>query len=254
MEGRVEPRDPLRGQRAPERSQGGSGERRCDRHRTGTEARPPPRPDGREDCTRAGDRARSCVGKGNDRTLIWFDVIRRYLVYRGYDVSYVMNYTDVDDKIIERAKLERLSTDAISAKYSAAFEQDMRSLGARSPDIIGRATDHIEDMVKAVEGLVEKGAAYAVDGDVFFAVDRFDGYGKLSGRSLDDMRAGERIEPHPDKRHPLDFAQAEALKAGAASAREWLHAGMMRDKEAEKMSKSIGDGAIAHDVLERYAP
>src|SRR5918992_3394698 len=100
---------------------------------------------------------------GNARTLIWFDVIRRYLVYRGFDVNYVMNYTDVDDKIIERAKLERLSTDAISAKYSAAFEQDMTKLGARSADIIGHATDHIEDMVKAIEGLVEKGVAYAVD-------------------------------------------------------------------------------------------
>src|ERR671918_2995887 len=151
---------------------------------------------------------------GNARTLVWFDVIRRYLVYRGYDVNYVMNYTDVDDKLIERAKLERLSTDAISAKYSAAFEQDMTKLGARSADIICRATDHIEDMVKAIEGLVEKGVAYAVDGDVFFAVDRFDGYGKLSGRSLDDMRAGERIEPHADKRNPLDFALWKSAKEG----------------------------------------
>jgi cysteinyl-tRNA synthetase len=248
---------------------------------------------------------------GNARTVVWFDAIRRYLVYRGYDVNYVMNYTDVDDKLIERAKLEKLSTNAISAKYSDAFEQDMRNLGARGPDIICRATDHIEDMVKAIEGLVEKGAAYAVDGDVFFAVNRFDGYGKLSGRSLDDMRARERIEPHPDKRHPLDFAlwkaakegepawespwglgrpgwhiecsvmstkclgmdfdihgggsdlifphheneiaQAETLEEGSTFVRYWLHAGMVQDRESEKMSKSLGNVALAHDVLERYA-
>jgi cysteinyl-tRNA synthetase len=254
----------------------------------------------------------SYIHIGNARTFIWFDVIRWYLAYRGYDVTYVMNYTDVDDKLIERAKLERLSTDAISAKYSDAFEQDMRRLGARTPDIICRATDHIEDMVKAIEGLVEKGAAYSVDGDVFFAVDQYDGYGKLSGRSLDDMRAGERIEPHPDKRHPLDFAlwktakegepswespwglgrpgwhiecsvmstkylgmgfeihgggsdlifphheneiaQAEALEEGSTFVRHWLHAGMVQDRESEKMSKSVGNVALAHDLLERYAP
>jgi cysteinyl-tRNA synthetase len=248
---------------------------------------------------------------GNARTFIWFDVIRWYLIYRGYDVDYVMNYTDVDDKLIERARLEKLSTDAISAKYSDAFEQDMKKLGARSPDIICRATDHIEEMVKAIEGLVEKGAAYAVDGDVFFAVDRFNGYGKLSGRSLDEMRARERIEPHPDKRHPLDFAlwksakegepawespwgpgrpgwhiecsvmstkylgmgfdihgggsdlifphheneiaQAESLEEGATFVRHWLHAGMVQ-MESEKMSKSIGNVVLAHEVLERYVP
>jgi cysteinyl-tRNA synthetase len=254
----------------------------------------------------------SYIHIGNARTFIWFDVIRWYLAYRGHDVTYVMNYTDVDDKLIERAKFERLSTDAISAKYSDAFEQDMRRLGARTPDIICRATDHIEDMVKAIEGLVEKGAAYSVDGDVFFAVDQYDGYGKLSGRSLDDMRAGERIEPHADKRHPLDFAlwktakegepswespwglgrpgwhiecsvmstkylgmgfeihgggsdlifphheneiaQAEALEEGSTFVRHWLHAGMVQDRESEKMSKSVGNVALAHDLLERYAP
>jgi cysteinyl-tRNA synthetase len=254
----------------------------------------------------------SYIHIGNARTFIWFDVIRWYLAYRVYDVNYVMNYTDVDDKLIERAKLEKLSTEAISAKYSDAFEQDMRELGARAPDIICRATDHIEDMVKAIEGLVEKGAAYSVDGDVFFAVDRYDGYGKLSGRSLDDMRAGERIEPHPEKRHPLDFAlwkaakegepswespwglgrpgwhiecsvmstkylgigfdihgggsdlifphheneiaQAEALEEGSTFVRHWLHAGMVQDRASEKMSKSLGNVALAHDLLERYAP
>jgi cysteinyl-tRNA synthetase len=151
---------------------------------------------------------------GNARTFVWFDLIRRYLVYRGYDVTYVMNYTDVDDKIIERANLEGIPPDGITSKYSKAFEEDMASLGVRSPDILVKATDHIGDMVEAISGLVEKGVAYDTDGDVFFSIETFPSYGKLSGRTLDDMRAGERIEPHPGKQHPLDFALWKAAKEG----------------------------------------
>ena len=187
---------------------------------------------------------------GNARTMVWFDFIRRYLSYRGFDVTYVMNYTDVDDKIIERANLEGIPPDGVTSKYTKAFEGDMAALGAMPPDIVCRATDHIDLMVEAIEGLVDKGIAYeavggrngdsAVGGterngdstpggaerngdstpggaDVFFAVESFEGYGALSGRTLEDMRAGERIEPHEGKRHPLDFALWKSAKAGEPS-------------------------------------
>ena len=154
---------------------------------------------------------------GNARTFVWFDQIRRYLAYRGLEVTYVVNYTDVDDKIIERANLEGISPDAVSRKYANAFESDMKGLGVRGPDIVVRATDHIEDMVKSIETLVEKGLAYEAGGDVYFAVERFDGYGKLSHRSLDDMRAGQRVEPSEHKENPLDFALWKAAKQGEPS-------------------------------------
>lgn len=154
---------------------------------------------------------------GNARTLAWFDFIRRYLRYRGYEVTYVMNYTDVDDKIIERANLEKLPPDAVTAKYTKAFEEDMIGLGVEDPDFTVKATDHIALMVEGIEGLIEKGAAYAVDGNVWFAVESFEGYGKLSGRTLDDMRAGERVEPREGKRHPLDFALWKSAKEGEPS-------------------------------------
>jgi cysteinyl-tRNA synthetase len=143
---------------------------------------------------------------GNARTFVWFDMIRRYFAYRGYDVTYAMNYTDIDDKIIDRARIEGLPTSGITSKYSRAFEQDMAALGVRPPDIVLLATDHIPEMVDAIQGLIDRGVAYDAGGDVFFAVEKFPGYGKLAGRSLSDMREGARIEPHASKRHPLDFA------------------------------------------------
>jgi cysteinyl-tRNA synthetase len=138
--------------------------------------------------------------------------VRRYLVYRGYDVTYVMNYTDVDDKIITRARAERIPPEGVTSKYTKAFEEDMAALGMRPADIIVKATEHIEDMIKAVEELIEKGAAYEVDGNVWFSVAAFHDYGKLSGRSVEELRAGERVEPHADKHHPLDFALWKTAK------------------------------------------
>jgi cysteinyl-tRNA synthetase len=154
---------------------------------------------------------------GNARTSIWFDFIRRYLTYRGFDVTYVMNYTDVDDRIIERAKLEGIPSDGVARKYTQAFEVDMAALGAEPADVLCKATDHIEEMVEAVEGLIERGLAYESEGDVFFSVVHFAGYGKLSGRSLEDISAGERIEPAKNKRNPLDFALWKAAKEGEPS-------------------------------------
>ncbi|MDQ3766654.1 MAG: cysteine--tRNA ligase [Actinomycetota bacterium] len=149
---------------------------------------------------------------GNARTFLWFDFIRQYFAYRGLQVTYVMNYTDVDDKIIERAKVEGSTSDAVTAKYTRAFEDDMAALGVTPADVLSRATDHIGDMVKAIEGLIERGVAYSTGGDVFYSVEKFSGYGKLSGRSLEDMRAGDRVDPHEGKSHPLDFALWKAAK------------------------------------------
>jgi cysteinyl-tRNA synthetase len=151
---------------------------------------------------------------GNARTLVWSDAIRRYFMYRGYEVTFVINYTDVDDKIIERARIEGLPTDGITVKYVKAYEEDMTALKVLPPDILVRATDHIEDMVEAIEQLVGNGVAYEAEGDVYYAVEKFAGYGKLSGRSLEEMRAGERVEPQPHKRHPLDFALWKSAKEG----------------------------------------
>jgi cysteinyl-tRNA synthetase len=154
---------------------------------------------------------------GNARTFVWYDMIRRYLKYRGFEVTFVFNYTDVDDRIIERAAIEKIPTDGISKKYARAFEEDMAALGFEMPDILVLATEHIDDMVKAIEGLIEQGFAYEASGNVWFSVDSFDGYGKLSGRTLDDMRAGERVEPHEDKKNPLDFSLWKAAKEGEPS-------------------------------------
>jgi len=154
---------------------------------------------------------------GNARTFVWFDQIRRYLIYRGYEVTYVMNYTDVDDRIIERANLEGLPTEGITSKYEVAFENDMQALGVMPPDILTRATQHIQDMIAAIERLIEKGVAYEAGGNVWYAVEIFEGYGSLSNRSLEDMRAGERVEPHESKRHPLDFSLWKAAKEGETS-------------------------------------
>ena len=152
---------------------------------------------------------------GNARTFLWFDLIHLYLEYRGYDVTLVMNYTDVDDRIIERANIEGIPTEGITKKYEAAFEADMQALGSQPPDILTRASQHISEMISAIEGLVANGSAYEAGGNVWFAVESFDGYGKLSGRTLDDMRAGEeRVEPHESKRNPLDFSLWKAAKEG----------------------------------------
>lgn len=155
---------------------------------------------------------------GNARTLLWFDFISRYLRYRGYNVTYVRNYTDVDDKIIERANLEKLPPDAVTKKYTDAFEADMGAFRGETPDLTVKATEHIDEMVKAIQGLVENGSAYATeDGNVWFSIESFSDYGKLSGRTIEDLRAGERVEPYEGKQHPLDFSLWKAAKEGEPS-------------------------------------
>ncbi|MGH2772745.1 MAG: cysteine--tRNA ligase [Actinomycetota bacterium] len=153
---------------------------------------------------------------GNARAAVVFDVIRRYLRWRGYDVNFVQNYTDVDDKIIARATEEGRPAEEVAREYSHAYEVVMKALNVEPPDLLVKATDHIGDMIKAIGSLIERGYAYEAGGNVWFAVEEFKGYGKLSGRSLDDVRA-ERVEPDPSKRSPLDFALWKAAKEGEPS-------------------------------------
>lgn len=154
---------------------------------------------------------------GHARSAMVFDVIRNYLEYKDYDVLFVKNFTDVDDKIIKRAQEEDASTRELAKKFIAAHNEDMARLGIRPPDVTPKATDHIDEMIAMIHDLVERDAAYAAEGDVYFAVKRFSEYGKLSGRNVDDMRAGARIEVDERKRDPLDFTLWKASKPGEPS-------------------------------------
>jgi cysteinyl-tRNA synthetase len=150
---------------------------------------------------------------GHARAAVAFDVIRRTLEELGNRVTFVQNITDVDDKIIARAAEEGASPWEIAERYTRSYEDDMRAIGVRAPTIAPRATAHITDMIELIGRLIDAGSAYVVDGgDVYFSVEKFDGYGALSNRSLDDMRAGERVEPDPRKQHPMDFALWKGAK------------------------------------------
>ena len=154
---------------------------------------------------------------GHARAAVAFDVIRRAMEFLGYRVTYVRNVTDVDDKIIARAGEEGRSPWEVAEEYTRAYDEQMEALGVRPPNITPRATGHILDMIRLVERLIERGVAYVADGDVYYSVEAFEGYGKLSNRTLEDVRAGERVEPDPRKRNPLDFALWKAAKPGEPS-------------------------------------
>jgi cysteinyl-tRNA synthetase len=151
---------------------------------------------------------------GHARSMIVFDVIVRFLRSQGYEVTYVRNFTDIDDKIIARSNQEGVQAEELAEKYIEEFEEDMTVLGVLSPEVEPRATRHIPEIIALVQKLIDQGTAYAVDGDVFFAVEHFKPYGQLSGRNLDEMQAGSRIEVDPRKRHPMDFALWKAGKQG----------------------------------------
>ena len=143
---------------------------------------------------------------GHARSAVVFDVIRRWLEYRGYRVIYVRNYTDVDDKIIKRSKEEGISWKEVAEKYIASYEEDMKALNVKEPTYKPRVTEHIREIVEMIDGLIEKGYAYEAGGDVYFSVKKFPEYGKLSKRNVEELRAGARIEPGENKKDPLDFA------------------------------------------------
>ena len=151
---------------------------------------------------------------GHARALLTFDVIYRYLRFLGFDCRFVRNFTDVDDKIINRAHDEGVSPGELAQRYIDEFHRDAAALGLLAPTLEPRATEHIPEMIALISRLMEDGKAYEVAGDVYFAVESFGEYGKLSGRSLEEMMAGARIEVDDRKRHAMDFALWKTGKEG----------------------------------------
>ena len=156
---------------------------------------------------------------GHARSALVFDVIRRYLEHSGYRVEFVKNFTDVDDKIIKRANEQGVSCDQITAKFIQAYHDDMGRLGVRPASIEPKATEHMAEIVQLTETLIAKGLAYQVNGDVYFAVPQYSGYGRLSKRRLDDLQAGARVDVDERKRDPMDFALWKSAKPGEPA---WL--------------------------------
>jgi len=154
---------------------------------------------------------------GHGRSAIVFDVMRRYLKHRGHAVKFIKNFTDIDDKIIRKANQEGVSAQEISERYIEEYRTDMASLGVAPADVEPKATEHVPQMVALIERLIAKGVAYPVEGDVYFEVRRFPGYGKLSGKNLEELQAGARVEVDERKRDPMDFALWKATKPGEPS-------------------------------------
>ena len=155
---------------------------------------------------------------GNARPICVFDILRRYLEYRGYKVTYVQNFTDIDDKIIKRANEEESDYKTVSEKYIAEYKTDAKGLNVRDADIHPKATENIGQMIKMIKTLEEKGYAYSTEyGDVYFRTNRFAEYGKLSHQPLEDLEAGARIQIGETKENPMDFALWKGAKPGEPS-------------------------------------
>jgi len=151
---------------------------------------------------------------GNARPFIVFDVFRRYLLYRGYRVTYVVNLTDIEDKIIRRASEEGISAAELAERYIAAYFEDADALGIRRADVYPRATQHVPEMIALIQTLVEKGYAYVVEGSVYYDVSKFSDYGQLSGKNIEELQAGARVEVDERKDDPLDFVLWKKAKEG----------------------------------------
>jgi len=155
---------------------------------------------------------------GHARSAVVFDVLVRYLRFKGYNLTFVRNFTDVDDKIIKRAGEVGVSSQDLAEKYILEFYVDMDALGVLRADVEPKCTEHIPEMVALTQGLIDKGHAYAtLSGDVYFKVRSFAGYGKLSGRNIEDLMSGARVDPGEEKADPLDFALWKAAKPGEPS-------------------------------------
>lgn len=155
---------------------------------------------------------------GHARVLVVFDVVYRYLRSLGYEVTYVRNITDIDDKIIKRANENAEPWQALTGRFIQAMHEDAAALAVLPPDLEPRATEHLEAIIAMTERLIERGHAYvAANGDVYYEVRSFEGYGKLSGKSIDDLRSGARVDPGEQKRDPLDFVLWKAAKPGEPS-------------------------------------
>ncbi len=154
---------------------------------------------------------------GNARPFITWDVIRRYLEHIGYQVTLIQNFTDVDDKIINTANAEHVAWDTIAKRYIEAYFEVMDKLHIKRATLYPRVSTHMPEIIKMIETLIEKGYAYVLDNDVYYSVEKFEYYGQLSGRSLDDMMAGARIEVNDKKQNPMDFALWKGAKPGEPS-------------------------------------
>jgi len=154
---------------------------------------------------------------GNARPLIVFDTVRRYLEYKGYSVTYVQNFTDIDDKIINKAKEEGVPPLDLAKKYIEEYFKDADELNVKRADVHPKVSEHIDEIIQMIDKLITSGVAYNVDGDVYFNVKRFESYGKLSGRSLDELKVGARIQVDERKENPLDFALWKKTKPGEVS-------------------------------------
>lgn len=176
-----------------------------------------PRDPGRVGMYVCGPTTYNFVHLGNARPLVFFDTVRRYFDYKGYEVVYIQNFTDVDDKIINRAREQGKDPLVFSHMYINEYFKDADALNVRRADKHPMVSEHIPDIIETVDMLVKKGYAYEVDGDVYFAVRKFEPYGKLSGRTFDDMQAGARVDVDTRKRDPMDFALWKAAKPGEPS-------------------------------------
>ncbi|SDN13090.1 cysteine--tRNA ligase [Sediminibacillus halophilus] len=247
---------------------------------------------------------------GNARPAIVFDTVRRYLEYRGYEVNYVLNFTDVDDKIIKAANELGEEVPDISQRFINAYKEDVGALGVKQADHHPRVTESMEEIIDFISLLIEKGHAYEADGDVYFRTRSFDNYGKLSHQSVDELRSGARIQVGEKKDDPLDFALWKQAKSEEISwdspwgkgrpgwhiecsamakkylgdtidihaggqdltfphheneiaqseagndkqfANYWMHNGYI-NIDNEKMSKSLGNFVLAHDLIEQHEP
>jgi len=151
---------------------------------------------------------------GHARSALVFDMVVRYLRHRGFKVTFVRNFTDIDDKIISRANEQGIDSASLALRFIDEFYIDMDALGTLRPDIEPKATEHVPEMISLIGDLIDRGMAYPSNGDVYFRVERFTGYGQLSGRGLEDMQAGARVEVNEKKEHPMDFVLWKGAKPG----------------------------------------
>ena len=158
---------------------------------------------------------------GNMRPVVVFDVLRRFLTYVGYDVTYVSNYTDIDDKIIKASKEKGVSEKELTEFYIKEYEKDVKGIGSQIPTITPKVSEYIEKIIAYVDNLVKIGAAYVVDGDVYFRVSTVKDYGCLSGINIDDLKVGARIEKDDRKESPLDFALWKKTSEGISWPSPW---------------------------------
>ena len=154
---------------------------------------------------------------GNSRPAVFWDCVRRFLKYRGYKVEFIQNFTDVDDKIINRARQSGKDPLELAKEYSGVYLEDLAKLGVLPADKYPKVSEHIPEIIEMVQDLVNKGYAYVLNGDVYYEVAKFKEYGKLSGRNLEEMQAGARVEVNESKKDPMDFALWKAAKQGEIS-------------------------------------